>query len=99
MKEYSSGYSYKDVINMDYFLFLEHIYYLDVMEAEKNLERLRISDNKNWLQTGKEGMKNYHKLYNYYQSIISKVKKVKIINLFNQKKYDDFFKKYKTPKK
>lgn len=97
MKKYPCGYTYTQILNMDYLLYLDHIHYLDCIEAEDNLTKMRIQDNHLWLETNQKN--NFNSLYNYFENITKKVKDIKKINLFNPKQLDGLFGKYKAPKK
>ena len=100
MKKYPCGYTYENILKMPYLLYLDHLKYLDIIEAEDNLTKMMIIDNNLKLQSSDANIRNkYKNLFDHFQKLVDKVRSVKTTNVFNQKKYDDFFKKYRAPKK
>ena len=92
----SFKYDYYKVLKMDYLLYLDHIYYLNIIEAEKSLNIMRIYDNNLWLQSKDTGARNnYGKLYKHYESEVKKIKEVKKINTFNPEQLDKLFGKFR----
>ena len=93
---YKFKYTYNYILKMDYLLFMDHIYYLDCIEAEENITFMQMIDNHLWLESKDEKNRNkYSNLYRLYESVLKKVKDIKIEKIIDPKVYN-YFEKFRS---